>query len=294
MPLNFFCQGLPQFAQAVACFARIEAYCLKKPISPDNHSSAASTVDVSDGSVALRRLRSPPNHEEGLVSFEHADISWSQESSELALKDLTLTIRRGLTAIVGPVASGKSTLLQSILRETAVIRGSLTTKLSGVAFCSQTPWIMDDTIQRNITGDTLFDQKWYDFSVSSCGLQGDLERMPRGGQTIAGSNGASLSGGQRQRVVSFSISIQTGLPFAQSNVLPLLIQALARAVYSRLPVVILDDVMSGLDPTAASIVSTRLFGRDGHFRKAGISVILATHNSKRFGALHHGSLAEHI
>lgn len=36
--------------------------------------------------------------------------------------------------------------------------------------------------------------------------------------------------------------------------------------------------MSGLDPTAARIVSARLFGRDGHFRKAGISVILATHN----------------
>lgn len=216
MPLNFFCQGLPQFAQAAACFGRIEAYCLKKPVSPENNLPASSTVDLSDGSLAMGRLRSQPNSGDGLVSFKHADISWSPESSELALRDLTLIIQPGLTAIVGPVASGKSTLLQSILRETAVIRGSITTQMSGVAFCSQTPWIMDDTIQRNITGDAAFDQKWYDFSISSCGLQGDLERMPRGGQTIAGSNGASLSGGQRQRVVS--IPVQNHLSLTQPNI----------------------------------------------------------------------------
>ena len=80
--------------------------------------------------------------------------------------------------------------------------------------------------------------------------------MPAGNFTRAGSNGSSLSGGQRQRV------------------------ALARAVYSRLPIVILDDVLSGLDLQTASFITDRLFGREGHFRKAGISVVLATHNRK--------------
>ena len=150
----------------------------------------------------MRQLRPPPNEIQSLVSFEGADISWSSDSSELALQDLELSIRPGLTAITGPVGSGKSTLLQSIIGETIVKRGTVTYLQCGVAFCSQTAWIMDDTIRRNIVGDTSFDQKWYDFSLESCGLQEDITRMPRGDETIAGSNGTSLSGGQRQRVVS--------------------------------------------------------------------------------------------
>lgn len=55
---------------------------------------------------------------------------------------------------------------------------------------------MDNTIQRNITGGLALDQKWYDFSVSSCCLQEDVDGLPRGDQTVAGSNGMALSGGQ--------------------------------------------------------------------------------------------------
>lgn len=80
--------------------------------------------------------------------------------------------------------------------------------------------------------------------------------MAAGDQTVVGTNGSSLSGGQRQRV------------------------ALTRAVYSRAPVIILDDVMSGLDPATSKDIATRLFSRQGHLRKAGVSVVLATHNSK--------------
>lgn len=40
----------------------------------------------------------------------------------------------------------------------------------------------------------------------------------------------------------------------------------------------MDDVTSGFDARIARSISTQLFDRDGHFRKAGISVILATHN----------------
>lgn len=203
-PLVYFCQALPSCAQAAACFGRIESYCLKKPVSIQSNSPPSTRLDSSDGSMPLRHLRTSPNLRGSLVSFEKADISWSWGAPELALRDLTLTIRPGLTAIIGPIASGKSTLLQSMIRETTLKSGCVTTIQSGVAFCTQIPWIMDDTIRRNITGDSTFDQKWYDFSVSCCGLDEDLERMPRNDQTIAGSNGASLSGGQRQRVVSIS------------------------------------------------------------------------------------------
>lgn len=49
-------------------------------------------------------------------------------------------------------------------------------------------------------------------------------------------------------------------------------------MYSRHPVLILDDVFSGLDSRTARVVLDRLFGENGHFRKQGVSVIVATHS----------------
>lgn len=66
---------------------------------------------------------------------------------------------------------------------------------------------------------------------------------------MVGNGGANLSGGQRQRVT------------------------LARAVYSRRPLVLLDDVLSALDANTAKHVSTHLFSSNGLFRKHGITVV---------------------
>ena len=63
---------------------------------------------------------------------------------------------------------------------------------------------------------------------------------------------------------------------------------LARAVYSRQSVVVLDDAMSGLDATTEEIIFTSLLGPDGLLRKKDTTVILATN------ALHRLSLADHF
>lgn len=206
-PLLLFCQALPACMQAVACFSRIESYCSRQALGPSLPSSLLPE-EPADGSweigTPLSDLRSPPlssrRPDAVLASFVSANISWLPDATEPVLRDLNLTIRSGLIAITGPVGSGKSTLLETLVGETTVIQGSVVTNLPGAAFCTQVPWIMNDTIQRNITGDLGFDQKWYDFTVISCGLQRDLDNLVGGDQTIAGSNGSSLSGGQRQRV----------------------------------------------------------------------------------------------
>lgn len=255
-PVVVFCQVLPSCAQAAACFGRIDEYCQKGAVSSQPPPSASSEPCESE-SVILRHLKTTQipltDH---TIRFENADIAWSTDSSKSVLRDLSVSIRPGFTAIIGPVASGKSTLLSAIVGETVVRKGSVVSNLPGVAFCSQTPWIMDETIRYNITGSPEFDEKWYEFCLSSCGLKDDLRRMPLGDQTRAGSEGSSLSGGQRQRV------------------------ALARVVYSKLPLVVLDDVTSGLDASTVNLVLSRLFSQDGHFRQAGISVVLATHNRR--------------
>lgn len=57
-------------------------------------------------------------------------------------------------------------------------------------------------------------------------------------------------------------------------------QALARAVYNRRPIVILDDILKGLDADTYAKCFTAILGREGLLRRHRTAIILATHNSK--------------
>jgi ATP-binding cassette, subfamily C (CFTR/MRP), member 1 len=195
-PLLTFCQALPSVVQTLACFGRIEEYILGKLESAEDATMATS----AEGLVELQEVDQSAS-DLPLISFANADISWSPETQDV-LHDLNLDIPAGITMLVGPVGSGKSTLLETIIGQTAVKRGSMASKLSKVAYCCQTPWIMDDTIQENITGGTDFDSSWYQFTLSACGLEADMKAIPRGDMHRTGSKGVSLSSGQKQRVVS--------------------------------------------------------------------------------------------
>lgn len=195
-PLIRICEALPSCLQAVACFKNIEEYCLKAPVEP----SPSNTIDSSRTELEMS-LQSPISAQKTLFSFKDAEIAWAQEDSESVLHGIEFDITPGFTAIMGPVAAGKSTLLAAIIGETVLVQGSASESLTSVAFCSQTPWITDESIRRNITGDLELDEKWYNFTVNTCCLRKDLDRLPKGDETHCGSNGASLSGGQRQRVV---------------------------------------------------------------------------------------------
>lgn len=203
-PLLIFCQALPSIFQAVACFERIETFCAKDPVSilpqrsPQNESTG-----FEHELTETRDIQAQGSSDRPLISFQHVEVCWSSDLTETILKDLTLEIHTGLTAIVGPIASGKSTLLETIIGETFLKGGSIQSNLSsGIAYCPQSAWIMNATIQHNFTGGAdCFDQKWYDFCISCCCLKYDLEHMHHGDRSTAGNNGSSLSGGQRQRVV---------------------------------------------------------------------------------------------
>ncbi|EHL02078.1 putative Uncharacterized ABC transporter ATP-binding protein/permease [Glarea lozoyensis 74030] len=57
--------------------------------------------------------------------------------------------------------------------------------------------------------------------------------------------------------------------------------ALARAIYSRRDVAIIDDMLSGLDRSTEELVWNNVFGPRGIFRQYGVTVILATHTILR-------------
>lgn len=104
--------------------------------------------------------------------------------------------------VVGSVGCGKSALLNTIMGQTQIDHGTMYLAPENIAYCPQTPWILNSSIQDNITGWTTLDQKWYDITISACGLVEDISKFPQGSMHIAGSSGIALSGGQKQRVVS--------------------------------------------------------------------------------------------
>ncbi|KAI9848831.1 MAG: hypothetical protein M1837_006347 [Sclerophora amabilis] len=220
-------------------------------------------VELIDWPLAARSTQINSDKENCIV-VENASVGWNEEKPFI-LKGLDFTIRHSaLTIIIGPVGCGKSTLLGALLGETPSNRGSIQVAFTEAAYCSQTPWLTNDTMEQNILGTSDIDKRWYDTVIRACALEHDMRQFPKGDQSMVGSKGSVLSGGQQARL------------------------ALARAVYARKKVVILDDVLSGLDPTTEENLFSDLFGPQGLFKQQGTTVILATN------AVHRVSYADHI
>ncbi|BGO95914.1 hypothetical protein JCM10020v2_007651 [Rhodotorula toruloides] len=85
------------------------------------------------------------------------------------------------------------------------------------------PWLQDTSVRQNILFGEEYDDERYRETIFACALEDDLEALPEGDETRVGERGLSMSGGQKQRI------------------------ALARAIYARSDIVLLDDVLSALD-----------------------------------------------
>jgi ATP-binding cassette subfamily C (CFTR/MRP) protein 1 len=120
--------------------------------------------------------------------------------TQFELKDICLKIKKGSkVAIVGPVGSGKSSLLSALIGEMPKTQGSIA--LSGsYAYCCQQAWILTETIQGNILFNSELDQSKLDSIINSIGFEPDLELFPSGVMTEIGEKGVNLSGGQKARV----------------------------------------------------------------------------------------------
>ncbi|KAL4991624.1 P-loop containing nucleoside triphosphate hydrolase protein [Aspergillus falconensis] len=252
-PVLTFIQAVPSVIQCLGCLDRIQEYCSVP--AHDNHRSHLSIPEeTQDSSLELQNIPGSASETVQLVKFFNYSTAWKHGGPPV-LRDITLNIKRGgVTVIVGPIGSGKSTLLESILGETLVMQGQAERNFSSAAYCSQTPWLQSQTICQNIIGAFPVNANWYATVVSACGLEKDLARLPRGDQSAVGNNGLTLSGGQKQRI------------------------ALARALYSRCNVVLLDDIFSGIDTAATETISRNLFGDQGLFRQIQCTIVLATHS----------------
>ena len=152
----------------------------------------------------------------------------SQIKDVTLLNDISMKIFcKTLVIITGAVGSGKSSLLSSILHgELFIAEGSITHS-GNIAYVSDTPWVFPGTVRENILFGLAYDEHWYLQTIKACQLERDFKRFPDQDLSYIGEHGATLSGGQRTRI------------------------ALARAVYSRADIYLLDDPFSSLDAKVA-------------------------------------------
>ncbi|KAL6246636.1 hypothetical protein RBB50_006875 [Rhinocladiella similis] len=185
------------------------------------------------------------------LELKSASFSWPG-LSDVTLRNITISFPQGLSVVYGPVAAGKTALLQALLGELDLREGELFRPDAPIAYCSQTPWLQSMSIRENILFNSRFEEGRYKKTLEVCALLPDLANFKHGDLSNIGENGIGLSGGQKSRV------------------------ALARAVYSHAEILLLDDPLSALDQqTAEWIVTKCLCGT----LMEGRTVILATHRT---------------
>ena len=137
------------------------------------------------------------------IQVEDGNFGWTEEKPTI-VSDVNLKIWPGdFAMIVGPVGCGKSTMLKALLGELPFTSGTVHIAASQVAFCDQTPWHMNGTVQDSILAISKMDLPRYRSVLRACALEEDLRQLPKGDKTLIGSKGIALSGGQSQRIVSF-------------------------------------------------------------------------------------------
>ena len=182
--------------------------------------------------------------------LESCTFAWPGEKSPV-LSNVDISVSTGLTILHGKVGAGKTALLQAFLGELDLLGGN-TCHISHemIGYCAQSPWLQSMSIRENILFSSPFDEQRYRRVLDACALVPDLANFKHGDLSFMGENGVGLSGGQRARV------------------------ALARAMYSRARILLLDDPLSALDHNTAEMVVRKCF--TGPLAQGRV-IVLATH-----------------
>ncbi|RCI15841.1 hypothetical protein L249_2959 [Ophiocordyceps polyrhachis-furcata BCC 54312] len=211
---------------------------------------------VVEASVAVRRLTdfltaeelqsdaitikpAPDQLGEESVTVRDGTFSWNRHDSKHTLSSINFTAYKGeLSCVVGKVGSGKSSFLQSILGGLYRVSGSVVVR-GTAAYATQQSWILNATVKENIVFGYRYDAEFYEKTVRACALVDDFAQLPDGDETVVGERGISLSGGQKARV------------------------SLARAVYARADIYLLDDVLSAVDSHVGRHIIDNVLGPRG-------------------------------
>jgi len=193
-------------------------------------------------------LLKPVRSLEGRISLKNVGFRYGGPESPAILEDISLDVPPGkMVAIVGRSGSGKTTLVKCLSGLLEPTEGTIS--FDGVdlkalnyrdlrrqiGFVLQENHLFNDTIARNIAfGEEEPDMDRVLWAARVANAHEFIERLPLGYDTKIGESGIALSGGQRQRI------------------------AIARSVYLRPPVLILDEATSSLDTESERAVKENM------------------------------------
>lgn len=231
--------------------------------------------------------KEPVSEPADAIAFDNVTVAWpriedteateggaeEQRGAHSMLRNATLEFPTGkLSVITGKTGSGKSLLLAALLGEVKLLAGRVRMPSPPpfdesaefvpeaewiipqlTAFVSQTPWIESGTLKENIVFGLPLVEDRYRKVLAACALENDIELLVDGDETEVGPKGVTLSGGQRWRT------------------------ALARALYSRAGILVLDDVLSAVDAHVGRLIVDKVLS--GGLAR-GRTRILATHHAE--------------
>ena len=148
----------------------------------------------------------------GRIEFKHVNFSFDR--TKKVLKDINLVIEPGdVVGIVGTTGSGKSTLINLLLRYYDHYNGEITIDgvnirdidmqyyRSRIGYVQQEPMMFHDTIYNNISyGDDSFSVDEVINAADVANAHEFIVRQPDGYDSLLGERGVGLSGGERQRI----------------------------------------------------------------------------------------------
>ena len=199
----------------------------------------------------------------GQISVEGVTVVL-EAKSEPVLRNIKFSLVVGDTlAVVGPSASGKSTLARTLLGLIAPHTGDV--RLDGadirqwpreklgqyVGYLPQDIELFEGTVAENIARFQEVDASLIIAAAQLAHVHDMILRLPKGYDTLVGEGGAMLSGGQRQRL------------------------ALARAVFGQPRFVVLDEPNSNLDDQGDRALAQTLLD----LKKQGATVIVISHRT---------------
>ncbi|KAL6886032.1 P-loop containing nucleoside triphosphate hydrolase protein [Trichoderma evansii] len=223
---------------ALGCISRVQELCTKHyMLDPRQANNSAEPPQPS-------------------VIMNHASAKYDKGGQDVIQK-ASFEIKPGMIVrVVGPAASGKSTLLKMILGEVRYCSGEVVVGDHVIGYCDQNTWLDHVSIRENITGPAPFDPERYADTIRICALGPDLESIPGGDALVCFGNGITLSGGQKARI------------------------CLARAIYARPRILVLDDCLSGLDANTEHQVLENLVGAHGFLQEHSITTFLVSSSRK--------------
>eukprot|EP00816_Leptocylindrus_hargravesii_P007452 CAMPEP_0196807870 /NCGR_PEP_ID=MMETSP1362-20130617/7854_1 /TAXON_ID=163516 /ORGANISM="Leptocylindrus danicus, Strain CCMP1856" /LENGTH=1401 /DNA_ID=CAMNT_0042181965 /DNA_START=94 /DNA_END=4299 /DNA_ORIENTATION=- len=271
-PINHFGTLMGKASQAYSAARRVSMFLHREarpvvPLEKELHSHIEDSAVATDDAAVL-------TVENGTFtvgkSTEHAPAASDQKENDstssvptegsncvesgFTLANIDFSLNNDeILAVVGPVGSGKSTLVHALIGEIESANDASRVTSSGkVAYAGQSPFILNTSVRENILFGQEYDRERYEKVLDDCCLRPDLKQIgPAGDMTQIGERGITLSGGQKQRV------------------------SLARVAYSKPGIAIFDDPLSALDAETSRAIFDNLFKKTGLL--AGTAIVLVTH-----------------